>query len=161
VVPLEGVTVVVTVDAVVLIMDLIKKVEVQQGHGVPTLTTAHEAGEYDDLQDLIKTDHHVVVVEVTMMKHSFQGICLINSPQHSVQYFDGEGMRITLMVLVFNIIISHMIAQLGVFSRTSRLLLPDPHLTEMEILIVPLLCQQAHILVEAHTPPKVEDEVPS
>jgi hypothetical protein len=129
VVPLDGVTVLVTVDAVVLIMDLIKEVEVQQGHGVPTLTTAHEAGEYDDLQALIKTDHHVVVVEVTMMKHSFQGICLINSPQHSAQYFYGEGMRIPLMVVVCNIISSHMIDQLGVFRRTSRLLLLDPHLT--------------------------------
>jgi hypothetical protein len=52
-----------------------------------------------------------------------------------------------------------MIAQLGVFSRTSRLLLLDPHQTEVEILIVLLLSWQAHNMVEAHAPPKVEGEV--
>jgi hypothetical protein len=66
--PLEGANVVVTVDVVVLIMDLLKEMEVPQGNGVPTLTT-HEVGDDEDLQALIKTDHHVVVVEVTMMKH--------------------------------------------------------------------------------------------
>jgi hypothetical protein len=88
--PLEGVTMVLTMEAVVLIMDLLKEVEVQQVHGVPTLTTADEVVEDEALQALIKTYHHVVVVEVKMMKHSFQGICLVNYPQHSVQYFYGE-----------------------------------------------------------------------
>jgi hypothetical protein len=96
-----------------------------------------------------------------MMKHLFQGICLINYPQCIIQYVYAEGVRITLMMVFYKIVISHVIAQLGVFSKTSGLLLPDPHLTEMEILIVLLLCQQAHNLVEAHDPPKVEDELPS
>jgi hypothetical protein len=81
-------------------------------------------------------------------------------PQHSSQYFYREGMRITLMMVLCNRIISHMIAQLGMFSGTSRLLLLDLHLTEMEILIVLLMCQQAHNLVEAHAPDKVGGEVP-
>jgi hypothetical protein len=62
-------------------------------------------------------------------------------------------------MVVCNRLSSHMIAQVGVFSRQSSLLLLDPHQTEVEILIVLLLSRQAHNMVEARAPPKVGGEV--
>jgi hypothetical protein len=94
-----------------------------------------------------------------MMKHVFQGNCLNKSPQHSARSSFWAGMPITLKVVVCSRISSHRIAQLGVFSRTSRILLLDLHQTELEILIVILLSWQDHNLVAAHNQPKVEGTV--
>jgi hypothetical protein len=58
-VPLKGMAVAVAfiVDVVVHNINLLKEVEVQQGHGVAALATANGVGEVEDLQVLTKIGH--------------------------------------------------------------------------------------------------------